>query len=98
MKEQFDDKAKDTTTIKSMPVEQTKASKDELSEQELDKATGGTAVGPRGGGGRWPVIEQIIATRAHLFAALHVSAVGTKLRDTPAQCASAVELTADIWR
>jgi hypothetical protein len=31
MKEQFDDKAKDTTTIKSMPVEQTKASKDELS-------------------------------------------------------------------
>jgi hypothetical protein len=49
MKEQFDDKAKDTTTIKSMPVEQTKASKDELSEQELDKATGGTAVGPRGG-------------------------------------------------
>ncbi|MFZ1094823.1 MAG: hypothetical protein WAN75_37355 [Xanthobacteraceae bacterium] len=49
MKEQFDDKAKDTTTIKSTPVEQTKASKDELSEQELDKATGGTAVGPRGG-------------------------------------------------
>ena len=47
MKEQFDDKAKDTTTIKSTPVEQ--ASKDELSEQELDKATGGTAVGPRGG-------------------------------------------------
>ena len=41
MKEQFDDKAKDTTTIKSTPVEQTKASKDELSEQELDKATGG---------------------------------------------------------
>ena len=34
MKEQFDDKAKDTTTIKSTPVEQTKASKDELSEQE----------------------------------------------------------------
>ena len=41
MKEQSDDKAKATTTIKSTPVEQSKPSKDELSEQELDKATGG---------------------------------------------------------
>ena len=41
MKDQSDDKA---TTIKSTPIEQRKPSKDELSEQELDKATGG-AVG-----------------------------------------------------
>ena len=41
MKEQFDNKPKDTTTIKSTPVDQSKPSKDELSEQELDKATGG---------------------------------------------------------
>jgi hypothetical protein len=41
MKEQSDDQAKATTTIKSTPVEQSKPSKDELSEQELDKATGG---------------------------------------------------------
>ena len=39
MKEQSDDKAaKATTTIKSTPV---KPSKDEISEQELHKATGG---------------------------------------------------------
>jgi hypothetical protein len=38
MKDQPDDKA---TTIKSTPVEQSKPSKDELSDQELDKATGG---------------------------------------------------------
>jgi hypothetical protein len=38
MKDQSDDKA---TTIKSTPVEQSKPSKDELSDQELDKATGG---------------------------------------------------------
>jgi hypothetical protein len=41
MKEQSDNRAKATTTIKSTPVEQSKPSKDELSEQELDKATGG---------------------------------------------------------
>ena len=41
MKEQSDHKAKATTTIKSTPVEQKKPSKDELSEQELDKASGG---------------------------------------------------------
>jgi bacteriocin-like protein len=36
-------KAKATTTIKSTPVERAKVSKDELSEQELNKVTGGTA-------------------------------------------------------
>ena len=51
MKEQSDDKAKATTTIKSTPVQQSKPTvqqgkptKDELSEQELDKATGGVFV------------------------------------------------------
>jgi hypothetical protein len=43
MKEQSDHKAKATTTIKSTPVEQSKPSKDELSEQELAKASGGGA-------------------------------------------------------
>ena len=38
MKDQSDDKA---TTIKSTPIEQRKPSKDELSDQDLDKATGG---------------------------------------------------------
>jgi hypothetical protein len=41
MKEQSDNKAKATTTIKSTPVEQSEPRKDELSGQELDKATGG---------------------------------------------------------
>jgi hypothetical protein len=43
MKEQSKHKAKTTTTIKSTPVqaEQGKSIKDELSEQELDKASGG---------------------------------------------------------
>jgi hypothetical protein len=43
MKEQSGDKAKATTTIKSTPVEQSKPTMDELSEQDLDKVTGGTA-------------------------------------------------------
>jgi hypothetical protein len=43
MKEPSDDKAKATTTIKFTPVQQSKPTKEELSEQELDKATGGTA-------------------------------------------------------
>lgn len=43
MKEQSKHKAKTTATIKSTPVqgEQGKSIKDELSEQELDKASGG---------------------------------------------------------
>jgi hypothetical protein len=42
MKEQSDNKAKaTTTTIKSTPVEKSEPSRDELSGQELDKATGG---------------------------------------------------------
>ena len=41
MKDQSDDKA---TTIKSTPVEQSKPSKDELSDSELNKATGGVVI------------------------------------------------------
>ena len=41
MKEQSDNKAKATTTTIKSTVEQSEPSRDELSGQELDKATGG---------------------------------------------------------
>ena len=50
MKEQSDHKAKAATTIKSTPVEQSKPSKDELSEQELAKASGGLGLRKSAGG------------------------------------------------